>query len=106
MSVPPSFPIGAGHTSDVPYLWQSETAMPLTPTQMALAGVMLGFWSNFAAGGDPNGASLPAWPRYDAQAPQRIGFLAGGQTEEISADAYAQEHHCALWDALRPAKAP
>jgi para-nitrobenzyl esterase len=73
---------------------------------MALARVMLGFWSNFAATGDPNGAALPEWPRYDAQAPERIGLLAGGATEEISADAYAQEHHCALWDALAREKTP
>jgi para-nitrobenzyl esterase len=102
MVVPPSFPIAAGHTSDVPYVWQSETTVPLTPTQMTLARIMFGFWSNFAAVGDPNGASLPVWPRYDAQAPQRIGFLAGGGAEEISGDAYAEEHHCALWDALTP----
>jgi len=80
--------------------------VPLSPTQVALARVMLGYWSNLAASGDPNSAPLPDWPRYDAQAPRRIGFLAGGHTEEISADAYAQEHHCAMWDALTPAKAP
>jgi para-nitrobenzyl esterase len=57
-----------------------------------------------AAGGDPNGAPLPAWPRYDGQPARRIGFLAGGETEEIAADAYAKEHHCALWDALKAAK--
>ena len=76
--------------------------MPLTATQMTLARIMLGLWSNFAAGGDPNGASLPAWPRYDAQAPQRIGFLAGGGGENISGEAYAEEHHCTLWNALMP----
>jgi para-nitrobenzyl esterase len=66
---------------------------------MALARIMLSFWSNFAATGDPNGAALPEWPRYEAPSP-RIGFLAGGGAEEISAETYAQEHHCALWDAL------
>ena len=106
MTAPPSFPIGAGHTSDVPYVWQSETTVPLTSTQMALARIMLGFWSNFAASGDPNGAPLPDWPRYEAQAPRRIGLLAGGGAEEISGDAYSQEHHCALWDELRTTKAP
>jgi para-nitrobenzyl esterase len=102
MVVPSSFPIAAGHTSDVPYVWQSETTVPLTETQMALARNMLGLWSNFAAGGDPNGASLPSWPRYDPQAPQRIGFLAGGGAENISGEAYAEEHHCALWNARTP----
>jgi para-nitrobenzyl esterase len=63
---------------------------------MMLARIMLGFWSNFAATGDPNGASLPDWPRYNAQVPRRIGFLTGARTEEITADAYSQEHHCAV----------
>jgi len=106
MTTPPSFPLGASHTSDVPYVWQSETTVPLTPDQMALARIMLSFWSNFAATGDPNGAALPEWPRYEAQSPRRIGFLAGGAVEEVSADAYAQEHHCALWDALARERAP
>ncbi len=106
MNVPSSFPIGADHTSDVPYVWQSETTVPLTPTQMGLARIMLGYWSNFAASGDPNGAALPDWPRYGAEAPRRIGFLTGGRTEEISADAYAEEHDCALWDALAAGKGP
>jgi len=106
MTAPPSFPIGAGHTSDVPYVWQSETTVPLTSTQMALARIMLSFWSNFAANGDPNGAALPEWPRYAAQAPRRIGLLTGGRTEEIDGDAYSQEHHCALWHELRTTKAP
>ena len=33
MNVPPSFSICAGPTSDVPYVWQSETTVPLTQTQ-------------------------------------------------------------------------
>ena len=106
MTAPPSFPIGAGPTSDVPYVWQSETTVPLTSTQMTLARIMLGFWSNFAASADPNGAPLPDWPRHQAEAPRRIGLLTGGLTEEISGDAYVQEHHRALWDALRTTKAP
>ena len=61
---------------------------------------MPSYRSNLAANSDPIGAGLPNWPRYDPQKPQRIGFLAGGDNEQISSDAYAEEHHCALWDAL------
>jgi para-nitrobenzyl esterase len=100
MTVPSSFKIAAGHTSDVPYVWQSETASPLTETQMALSRIMLAFWSQFAGAGDPNAAGLPAWPRYDPETRPRIGFLEGGKTEMISGDGYSREHNCGLWDQL------
>ena len=67
---------------------------------MVLARIMLRFWSNFAANGDPNGDGLPAWPLYGEVDSPRIGLMAGGQTKQITANAYAQDHHCGLWDAL------
>jgi para-nitrobenzyl esterase len=39
-----------------------------TPTQaeLTLSGQMMGYWSRFAATGNPNGSGATAWPRYDA----------------------------------------
>src|ERR1700677_205535 len=51
---------------------------PRDPPRMGSVSRMLGFWANFAAGGDPNGAPLPVWPRYEARGARRIGLLAGG----------------------------
>jgi para-nitrobenzyl esterase len=100
MVIPPSFPLGSAHTSDVPYVWQTETNAPFTPAQRKLSRLMIGYWSRFARAGDPNAPALPTWPLYDATRQLRLGFLPGGATEVISGVAYAQDHHCAFWQSM------
>jgi para-nitrobenzyl esterase len=43
----------------------SSTYAP-TPAEVALTSTMMGYWTRFAATGDPNGAGAVAWPEYDA----------------------------------------
>ena len=40
--------------------------VPPTPEDQAVSKVAQGYWVNFAKTGDPNGAGLPTWPRYDS----------------------------------------
>jgi para-nitrobenzyl esterase len=37
----------------------------VSPDDRKLSDEVMGYWTNFAKTGDPNDASLPAWPRYD-----------------------------------------
>ena len=38
---------------------------PPTAQDQAVSRMVQSYWVNFAKTGDPNGAGLPAWPRYD-----------------------------------------
>ena len=57
--------IGAGHDSDLAYLFQwddfSGKKPEFTPEQQTLALQMGRYLGQFAASGDPNGGDLPRW---------------------------------------------
>ena len=69
----PGFPLGAYHGSDVQYLFDIADFPPLpTEPQRRLAADMIGYWSRFAAVGDPD---WPRWPHVQSLAPGAIGAV-------------------------------
>ncbi|HEX3837785.1 MAG TPA: carboxylesterase family protein [Steroidobacteraceae bacterium] len=61
---------GAQHSFELPYVFGNlltEGVMggAYTPSDRALSDVMVGYWTQFAKTGDPNGAGLPQWPQFD-----------------------------------------
>ncbi len=86
-----SFPYGAAHASELPYLFDQSTR--LSAPQRRLAATMRRYWTAFAAGGRP---SPTEWPSFDATGSIQSLKPPGPALE---AD-FATRHRCDFWDSL------
>jgi para-nitrobenzyl esterase len=82
---------GAAHTKELSYLFHQGE---LTPAQRKISDMMIGYWTNFALAGDPNGKGLPSWPAYAPDEPQVMRF----ESDMASADTGLNERaKCKFW---------
>ncbi|HZB26215.1 MAG TPA: carboxylesterase family protein [Vicinamibacterales bacterium] len=61
--------IGARHAGEIEYVFgalDSVRNVTWEASDRKLSDAMTAYWANFARTGDPNGAGLPVWPRYDS----------------------------------------
>jgi para-nitrobenzyl esterase len=56
---------------------------PPTPQDQAVSRMAQSYWVNFARTGDPNGAGLPVWPRYDQSKDLIFDFHPDGSASAI-----------------------
>ena len=59
----------AFHSDEIEYVFGTLDSRPQATWRdedRMLSGQVMRYWTNFAKTGDPNGAGLPAWPRFDA----------------------------------------
>jgi para-nitrobenzyl esterase len=97
---PVSFPYGAAHASELPFLFSRllGRVAPLTTAQQRLAATMQGYWAGFAKRGFPWAPGAPVWPNYTA-ATHVVQALATprphGETD------LAEIHKCAFWSTIR-----
>jgi para-nitrobenzyl esterase len=67
--VPPATPSrGAYHSAEIEFVFGvlASKELPWTPGDHKVSETMMGYWTNFAKKGDPNGPGLPEWPQYEA----------------------------------------
>jgi para-nitrobenzyl esterase len=105
-----SFPFGATHVDDLPYLWEYlGMTLPFTDDQLELSDQMIAYWSSFQRRGNPNAAYTPAWPRYRTDRPVWM-VLNACETDPASTEApaacsrattaYAADHKFDLWSSV------
>jgi para-nitrobenzyl esterase len=80
-------PDGAGHGSDVPYVFQtlasgSRGGQP-QKDDLELSDMMSSYWVNFAKTGDPNGPGLPKWPSFTKSDQQAMVFDAAPSARPV-----------------------
>jgi para-nitrobenzyl esterase len=105
----PDYPEDASHAGELPFLFPGLFGEPLTAEQQDLATAMVGYWTAFAATGDPNGrdhhgsshhgsdhhGDLPAWHRYtDPGDVQGLDVASDGGIGPVDV---AAEANCAFW---------
>ncbi|TCP37455.1 carboxylesterase family protein [Sphingomonas sp. BK235] len=72
---------GAQHATDIPFFFDTAAikyGAETSARDRAIARVMSGYLANFVKRGDPNGAGLPRWPRYDPSGDVLLDFSAAG----------------------------
>ncbi len=67
--------LGAVHGAEVPYVFGTVKGGPV---DTEISAAMQQYWTNFAKTGNPNGAGLPQWPRFDARARAYLEFTDNG----------------------------
>jgi para-nitrobenzyl esterase len=101
MYMPPvSFPYGPAHTTELQFLFPlfhggSGAIRPLSSAEQTLAHKMMAYWTNFAKTGNPNGPSLPAWPKFTAANEPVLSLDVPNQTVITN---FADQHRCKFWD--------
>lgn len=93
---------GVFHGIELGYLFQklSESVPALPAGDLAVEASMLGWWTRFAATGDPNGVGSIAWPTYSNTEPfMRIDALPSTSTGWRNAE-------CDFWDSVTGTSLP
>lgn len=97
---PATFPLGAYHFAEVPYLFNLDVRFtginPFTPDQQTLANTMIGYWTHFATNGDPNFTGAPTWSPYSSTTDQFQSLIPPTPAPELGFDA---DHQCSsFWN--------
>lgn len=89
------FPVGAGHSLELRYLFDVGGAPPLNPQQQRLSEQMMDYWSEFVTTGSPD----PGWPELSDDAAGERMLLHPDGNRVVTA--FEEQHQCPFWAGLR-----
>jgi para-nitrobenzyl esterase len=73
---------GAAHGNEVPYVFgtlgRAERSPKYDAVDQQVSAAMQNYWTNFAKTGDPNGAGMPQWPKFDPAKRAYLEFTDAG----------------------------
>jgi para-nitrobenzyl esterase len=72
----------AAHSAELPYVWGGK-AVESSEGNRTVSAQMQQYWTNFSKTGDPNGTSLPNWPRFESDKRRYVEFIPQGTVEKI-----------------------
>lgn len=73
---------GAQHATDIPFFFDNAAikyGAQTTAKDVAMGKTISAYIANFAKTGNPNGAGLPAWPKYDVASDPLMEFSVAGK---------------------------
>jgi para-nitrobenzyl esterase len=88
--------IGVAHSFELPFVFGTGLGgRNIGDDERPTSDAMIGYWTRFAATGDPNGGGAPAWPKYDMAGDQNIVLDA-----KIGTASGLKKTQCDFWDGL------
>jgi para-nitrobenzyl esterase len=89
----------AFHSSELPYVFGENFLLGSVPAaNQPLAESMEGYWTRFAATGDPNGGTDPMWPAFTTAGDAYIKL-----DQPIGTGSGLEKAACAFWDGIAAA---
>jgi para-nitrobenzyl esterase len=93
----PGFPTGAFHAAELQYIFEDpQFPGPATRAQRQLSDRMISYWSSFARTGDPNGAGVSRWSRFQPA----IGAVQSLAPAKVGPVDLGAEHRCGFWSTI------
>jgi carboxylesterase type B len=102
----PGYADGAGHASELAYLWPNfaENGVRISSLfdrgERELSDRIVEYWGAFVKGGAPAVPGQPPWPPYSANSAVQLSLRAQGQDRLLAGATIVREHQCSFWNKL------